>query len=80
MLDIRTDRLTNRLLCLAVLLGVVRSTVHAETTPLARRFAPGDRGWSTAQPGRNAVRGPAGLGAEASLQPARVDCRGGVES
>ena len=34
MLNIRTDRLANRLLYLAVLFGVVGSTAHAETTQL----------------------------------------------
>ncbi len=34
MLDIRTDRLTNRLLYLTVLLGVIGTTAHAETTQL----------------------------------------------
>ena len=32
MLDIRTDRLTKRLLYLTVLLGVIGTTAHAETT------------------------------------------------
>lgn len=34
MLNIRTDRLADRLLYLAVLLGVVGSTAHTETTQL----------------------------------------------
>ena len=34
MLNIRTDRLANRLLYLAVLLGVIESTAQAEITQL----------------------------------------------
>ena len=34
MLNIRTDRLTNRLLYLAMLLGVIGTTAQAETTQL----------------------------------------------
>ncbi len=34
MLHIRTDRLTKRLLYLTVLLGVIGTTAHAETTQL----------------------------------------------
>ena len=78
MLNIRTDRLANWLLYLAVLLGVIGTTAHAETTQLGALrqeiVAAAERSLAEMQ------CGPAGLGAEASLQPGRVDCRGGVKS
>ncbi len=57
MLNIRTDRLANWLLYLAVLLGVIGTTAHAETTQLAahcaRRSSPQQ---SVAWPKCSAVR------------------------